>query len=261
MDALPDNFEVVRRLNALQQPQRYAGRASRAGTRTAHRNKGGRETEPGAQSCGHSRHPAAQPRQSYPNAQAEHLFRAPSRRRSKATQAGDPMQLPARMKDVALAAGVSVATVSNVLHHPEIVAPSTREKVKVAIRALNYESGQRAAPPSAIKRGVQKPSTNPNAAPVTKRKRPVRSAAKPPAHITPYFSARQAAQVRAALQAAGAGEGYASLSDLVVAATMKEVQRLQDEYNYGRSWRGVPAGTIRRGRPTLGEVAARVDRP
>ncbi|MDE8586180.1 ParB family protein [Arthrobacter sp. NQ4] len=64
-------------------------------------------------------------------------------------------------------------------------------------------------------------------------------------------------QVRAALQAAGPGEGYASLSDLVVAATMAEVKRLQRKYNEGQTWPGIPAGKLRRGRPTLGEATTR----
>jgi hypothetical protein len=46
---------------------------------------------------------------------------------------------------------------------------------------------------------------------------------KPTSHITPYFTPEQADQARAVLQAAGRTEGYASLSDLVVAATMREV--------------------------------------
>ncbi len=170
---------------------------------------------------------------------------------------GEPVQFQSRMKDVALAAGVSVATVSNVLHRPEVVAPRTREKVKVALRALNYQSGQQAAAPARTKHGVCGPSTNPTSIPAAGRRRSRDNAEKSPAHITPYFTLGQAAQVRAALQAVGPGEGYASLSDFVVAATMEEVKRLQDKYNQGRSWRGVAAGTIRRGRPTRGEVAAR----
>ncbi|MGP4033704.1 LacI family DNA-binding transcriptional regulator [Pseudarthrobacter sp. 1C304] len=39
---------------------------------------------------------------------------------------------------VAAAAGVSVGTVSNVMHRPEIVAPSTRERVLKAIEALDF---------------------------------------------------------------------------------------------------------------------------
>nr|WP_307433288.1 hypothetical protein [Pseudarthrobacter defluvii] len=85
--------------------------------------------------------------------------------------------------------------------------------------------------------------------------------AKPAAHINPYFTADQAAQVRAALQAVGLGEGYASLSDLVVAATMEEVKRLQRKYNKGQRWPGIPEGKIRRGRPTLGDVTRRKDWP
>lgn len=42
------------------------------------------------------------------------------------------------IKDVALRAGVSVATVSNVLNRPEKVAPATRERVEDAIGVLGY---------------------------------------------------------------------------------------------------------------------------
>lgn len=83
---------------------------------------------------------------------------------------------------------------------------------------------------------------------------------KPTSHITPYFTQAQADQVRAALQAAGPAEGYASLSDLVVAATMREVKRLQRKHNGGRQWAGVPSGSMRRGRRTRAETAASEDR-
>ncbi|KQM82232.1 LacI family transcriptional regulator [Agromyces sp. Leaf222] len=42
------------------------------------------------------------------------------------------------MKDVALAASVSVGTVSNVLNRPEIVAPATVERVQAAIERLGF---------------------------------------------------------------------------------------------------------------------------
>ncbi|MCC4907067.1 LacI family DNA-binding transcriptional regulator [Microbacterium sp. cx-59] len=42
------------------------------------------------------------------------------------------------VEDVALAAGVSRQTVSNVLNSPHIVRPKTRERVEDAIRSLNY---------------------------------------------------------------------------------------------------------------------------
>lgn len=85
-------------------------------------------------------------------------------------------------------------------------------------------------------------------------------ATKPTSHITPYFTQDQADQVRAALQAVGRVEGYASLSDLVVAATMREVKRLQRKHNAGKPWDPVPAGTARRGRRTRAETAASEDR-
>ena len=45
----------------------------------------------------------------------------------------------ARMRDVAEAAGVSVATVSNVINHPDLVALRTRERVQSVIRALDFQ--------------------------------------------------------------------------------------------------------------------------
>lgn len=148
-----------------------------------------------------------------------------------------------------------MATVSNVLNQPDIVAPRTREKVREAIRALQYTPvAQVARPPEKNQRTCQ---PKPNSAPANEWGRHNFSKTKPAAHINPYFTADQAAQVRAALQAAGPGEGYASLSDLVVAATMEEVKRLQRKYNEGRTWPGIPAGKIRRGRPTLGEATTR----
>ena len=162
---------------------------------------------------------------------------------------GDPVHSPVRMADVAAAAGVSVTTVSNVLHRPEIVAPRTREKVRGVIRELRYSiNPQVASTSSSIKQRARRRKPDPT--PTTEGKGTIRRSAKSTAHINPYFTPGQAAQVRAALQAAGLDEGYASLSDLVVAATMAEVKRLQHKYNGGQNWEGVPAGMIRRGRPT-----------
>ena len=46
--------------------------------------------------------------------------------------------MPISAKDVARAAGVSVATVSRALTHPETVAPATRERVLATARAMGY---------------------------------------------------------------------------------------------------------------------------
>ena len=46
--------------------------------------------------------------------------------------------LPARLKDVALLAGVSVKTVSNVVNDYPYVRPATRAKVQEAIAELGY---------------------------------------------------------------------------------------------------------------------------
>src|SRR5919106_4365622 len=45
---------------------------------------------------------------------------------------------PTNIRDVARRAGVSIATVSNVLNHPDVVAPATRVRVLEAITALSY---------------------------------------------------------------------------------------------------------------------------
>jgi LacI family transcriptional regulator len=45
---------------------------------------------------------------------------------------------PARIQDVAAAAGVSVSTVSNVLNRPERVTAQTAERVRIAVAALDY---------------------------------------------------------------------------------------------------------------------------
>jgi hypothetical protein len=75
--------------------------------------------------------------------------------------------------------------------------------------------------------------------------------------FTPYFTEEEAGQVRAAFQAAGAAEGYASVSDLIVAATMREVKRLQRRHNQGRTWEPVPPGALRRGQRTREELQHR----
>src|SRR3954464_8476400 len=46
--------------------------------------------------------------------------------------------LTASIRDVAVAAGVSVGTVSNVLNRPDTVAPATRERVQAAIAELGF---------------------------------------------------------------------------------------------------------------------------
>ncbi len=57
------------------------------------------------------------------------------------------------MREVALAAGVSVSTVANVLSRPSIVAPETRHRVEQAIRGVGYvRSG-----PARQLRGVPSP--------------------------------------------------------------------------------------------------------
>ncbi len=49
------------------------------------------------------------------------------------------MPMPITLKDVALRAGVSVRTVSNVVNNYSHVAPEMRERVKAALEELNYQ--------------------------------------------------------------------------------------------------------------------------
>ena len=46
--------------------------------------------------------------------------------------------MPVSIREVAAHAGVSVATVSNVLNRPEIVAQPTRDRVNASIRELGF---------------------------------------------------------------------------------------------------------------------------
>ena len=75
--------------------------------------------------------------------------------------------------------------------------------------------------------------------------------------FTPYYTEDQAGQVRAAFKAAGLQEGDASVSDLIVRATMREVKRMQRKYNGGKPWAPVPAGELRRGQRTMDEMRQR----
>lgn len=70
-----------------------------------------------------------------------------------------------------------------------------------------------------------------------------------PSSFSPYFRAEDADQVRAAFHEAGKLEGYASISELIEGATLRELKRLQRKYNGGKPWPGVPASTSRAGRP------------
>jgi hypothetical protein len=75
--------------------------------------------------------------------------------------------------------------------------------------------------------------------------------------VSPYFTETDADQIRAAVKAVGHLEGYASITDLVEGATLRELKRLQRKYNGGRKWPGVPAGELRPGRRTREEMQHR----
>lgn len=57
---------------------------------------------------------------------------------------GDARSPGAKMRDVAAAAGVSVATVSNFLNNPHLVAEKTRARVEQAVHELNFQPDQHA---------------------------------------------------------------------------------------------------------------------
>ncbi|WP_423185101.1 ParB family protein [Arthrobacter sp. NyZ413] len=77
---------------------------------------------------------------------------------------------------------------------------------------------------------------------------------------TPYFTEEDMNQIRAAVNAVGRLEGYASITDLIEAATLRELKRLQRKHNHGDPWEGIGPGILRRGRRTRAETAAREDR-
>lgn len=56
------------------------------------------------------------------------------------------------------------------------------------------------------------------------------------------------------MQAIGVQEGYASVNDLLEAAILKELRRLQRKHNAGKLWPGIPAGILRPGRRTQEEI-------
>ena len=75
--------------------------------------------------------------------------------------------------------------------------------------------------------------------------------------VSPYFTEADADQIRAAVKAVGHLEGYASITDLVEGATLRELKRLQRKYTGGKKWPGVPAGELRPGRRTREEMQHR----
>jgi LacI family transcriptional regulator len=52
--------------------------------------------------------------------------------------------VPVSIREVAVHAGVSIATVSNVLNRPEIVARETRDRVNAAIENLGFTRNESA---------------------------------------------------------------------------------------------------------------------
>lgn len=71
--------------------------------------------------------------------------------------------------------------------------------------------------------------------------------------LSPYFTEEDVDQVRGALDAVGRLERYVSMTELVEAATLRELRRLQRKYNGDKKWPGITAGQIRRGRRTREE--------
>lgn len=75
--------------------------------------------------------------------------------------------------------------------------------------------------------------------------------------FSPYFTEEDANQVRAAFEAVGRMEGYASISELIETATLREVKRLQRKHNKGKKWPPLEPGALRRGQRTREETAHR----
>ncbi|WP_458117292.1 ParB family protein [Arthrobacter sp. D2-10] len=80
-----------------------------------------------------------------------------------------------------------------------------------------------------------------------------------PASFTPYFTQEDAGRVRAAFLSTGAAEGYASVSDLIEKAVLKEVRRLQRKHNGGKPFEPVPPGALRTGRRNRDEEKHRTE--
>lgn len=80
-----------------------------------------------------------------------------------------------------------------------------------------------------------------------------------PASFTPYFTQEDAGKVRAAFLSKGTAEGYASVSDLIEKAGLKEVRRLQHKHNGGQPFEPVPPGALRTGRRNRGEEKHRTE--
>jgi hypothetical protein len=93
-------------------------------------------------------------------------------------QAGSAQKV-ATLRDVAAAAGVSIATASSVMNHPEAVAHHTRERVTNAITELGYRRNEAAASlranvrraPEATKTPAAKKSAPPTSAKAERRPR------------------------------------------------------------------------------------------
>ena len=81
-----------------------------------------------------------------------------------------------------------------------------------------------------------------------------------PSTFTPYFREVDADQVRAAFAAAGHLEKYTSVAELIEAATLKEIRRMQRKYNNGRPWGPVPSGAVRTGRRSKEELREQAER-
>lgn len=65
-----------------------------------------------------------------------------------------------------------------------------------------------------------------------------------------YQVAEDTERARGAFEYTRAVEGHATLSEFIAAAVMKEVERLEREYNHGKPWPSLRAGTIATGNPT-----------
>lgn len=81
------------------------------------------------------------------------------------------------------------------------------------------------------------------------RARTASSGAGAKARVGFYQLTDDTARARAAYKWTGHQEGHRSLSDFFAAAIMKEVERLERDYNGGQPWPGVDPGDIPTGKP------------
>ena len=132
--------------------------------------------------------------------------------------------------------------------HPAPAAPVAAEPIAhdASPAAADTETAsrpQRAATTHRTQRGATTPS------PTGARSRPAPEAAGKPRKTGFYQDPADAARMRAAYLHTHAREGVRSLGELINTAVMREVERLERDYNNGEPFEGGAVGTVPTGRP------------